>query len=31
MEEYAKMIAGKNAMLGSAGKLGMVKKALGLA
>ena len=31
MEEYAKMIAGKNTMLGSAGKLPMVKKALNLA
>jgi len=31
MDEYAKMIAGKNEMLGSAGKLPMVKKALGIA
>ncbi len=30
MEEYAKMIAGKNEMLGSAGKLPLVRKALGL-
>ena len=31
MEEYAKMIAAKNVMLGSAGQLPLVKKALGVA
>jgi fructose-bisphosphate aldolase class II len=30
MEEYAKMIAGKNAMLGSAGQLPMVRQVLGI-